>query len=165
MPDPAIPAVDWTRAACRNTAPRDGTIEAHRWFPERTPGATNAAHAEKTCCATCPIRAGCLEASVARNEPAGIWGGAGELERRFLRRAWVADGHRAGPRYVLQSGLFFDRLEAQVAGGAAAVPDRNGEGATHGRRATFAKGCRCDPCALAASFDGMAAKAAKRVAA
>lgn len=158
MPDPTITAVDWPRAACRNTAPRDGTVEDHRWYPERAPGSANVAHAEKACCATCPIRAGCLEASVARNEPAGIWGGAGELERRFLRRAWVADGRRAGPRYQLQAGLFFDRLEAQVAGGATEVPDRNGDGATHGRRATYAKGCRCDPCSLAASFDGMATK-------
>lgn len=158
MPDPT--PVDWTRAACRHTAPRDGTLEAHRWFPERTPGATNAAHAEKTCCATCPIRAGCLEASVARNEPAGIWGGAGELERRFLRRAWVADGHRAGPRFVLQAGLFFDRLEAQVAGAAAAsglvvVPDRNGPGAVDGRLSTYAKGRRNPPCKQAASFNAV----------
>lgn len=181
-----VPSVDWTRAACRSTAPRDGTIEAHRWFPERTPGATNAAHAEKTCCSTCTIRDVCLQASVARNEPAGIWGGAGELERRFLRRAWVADGHKAGPRFVLQSGLFFDRLEAQVAGAAAAVPDRNGEGATHGRRveipdrngpgavdgrlSTYAKGRRNPPCKQAASFNAVmcaitAPKRPKRVAA
>lgn len=161
MPDPAIPAVDWTRAACRHTAPRDGTVEDHRWYPERSRGSANVAHAEKACCATCPIRAGCLEASVARNEPAGIWGGAGELERRFLRRAWVADGRQAGPRYRLQSGLFFDRLEAQVAGGPAAgqgvvaVPDRNGPGAVDGRLSTYAKGRRNPPCKQAASFNAV----------
>jgi WhiB family redox-sensing transcriptional regulator len=154
-----VPAVDWTRAACLNTAPRDGTLEAHRWFPERTPGATNAAHAEKACCSTCTIRDVCLQASVARNEPAGIWGGAGELERRFLRRAWVADGRTAGSRYELQVGLFFDRLEAQVAGAGEAkltsVPDRNGPGAVDGRLSTYAKGRRNAPCKQAASFNAV----------
>lgn len=161
MPDPTITAVDWTRAACRHTAPRDGTIEDHRWYPERAPGTTNVAHAEKAFCATCPIRAGCLKASVARNEPAGIWGGAGELERRFLRRAWVADGRRAGPRYQLQAGLFFDRLEAQVAPQEPgdrrllSVPDRNGPGAMDGRLSTYAKGSRSAPCKQAASFNAV----------
>lgn len=161
--------VDWSRAACRHTAPRDGTLEDHRWYPERTAGATNVAHDEKATCATCPIQAACLLASVARNEPAGIWGGAGELERRWLRRAWVADGREAGPRYRLQSELFMARLAAPGAT-LVAVPDRNGAGATDGRLSTYAKGSRTPACKQAASFNAVfgavtAPKRAKRVAA
>ena len=173
QPPPSTPTarptpINWTRAPCRHTAPRDGTVEDHRWYPERADGTSNVAHAEKATCATCPIQAGCLEASVARNEPAGIWGGAGELERRFLRRAWVADGRRAGPRYALQAGLFVGRLRSQVAGGTGlvVVPDRNGPGAVDGRLSTYAKGSRTPACKQAASFNAVlgAVTAPKRTA-
>lgn len=52
------------------------------FFPER--GETTAA--AKAVCATCPVKAECLDYAVRNHENYGIWGGTSERERRQLRR-------------------------------------------------------------------------------
>lgn len=42
--------------------------------------------AAKQVCATCPVRADCLETALAVNEMHGVWGGMAEGERRRLIR-------------------------------------------------------------------------------
>ena len=54
------------------------------WFPE--PHDLRAIRYAKALCAACPARAACLAAALARNEPAGIWGGLTAYERRSLPR-------------------------------------------------------------------------------
>ena len=78
---------DWRRlAVCR------GRIDA--WFPD--PDDRQAAATAKAGCAICPVRVDCLTASVEHDEPAGVWAGAGEDDRRHLRRAWE-QGDRQRP--------------------------------------------------------------------
>ncbi|WP_106538505.1 WhiB family transcriptional regulator [Haloactinopolyspora alba] len=40
----------------------------------------------KAICATCPVRARCLDEALARDEQFGVWGGKDARERRELRR-------------------------------------------------------------------------------
>lgn len=49
------------------------------------------AHA-KAVCASCPVRAECLEFAVTTNQEYGVWGGADEDERRAIRRRWRRHG-------------------------------------------------------------------------
>ena len=67
-------------AACRGLSPQ-------LMFTERAEGTAQA----KALCATCPVKAECLEAGM--NEHFGIWGGLSEKQRKKLRnpvRAAVA---------------------------------------------------------------------------
>lgn len=148
------PVPPGAQAACRGAAPVDGSVPGavHLWFPTRTAGTGNHAVAAKDICRTCPVREQCLLYAVALNIEDGVWGGTGEAERRWIRRAWVGDGREVGPQYRLAAGRHFAELDRP---GSQAVPNRNGAGATHGRRATFARGCRCGPCTMATSFDGL----------
>ncbi len=121
------------------------------FFPEREAGRDNHGDRAKAACALCPVREACLDGAVVRNEPAGIWGGAGEARRRQLRKV------RGRPElYAATVQAHFAQLD-----GAALGPDQRlllqafGVGATHGRRCTQAKGCRCEPCLMAASFEGV----------
>ena len=41
-------------------------------------------------CATCPVRAQCLDYAVRNREPYGIWGGTTPDQRRRIRRARAA---------------------------------------------------------------------------
>ena len=41
-------------------------------------------------CATCPVRAQCLDYAIRNREPYGIWGGATPEQRRRLRRERAA---------------------------------------------------------------------------
>lgn len=69
-------------ALCRGLA-------AELFFPAGqicTQGAAQA-RAAKAVCQACPVRAACLEFSLAANQEFGIWGGLTEEERRPLRRA------------------------------------------------------------------------------
>lgn len=121
--------VDTTLAACRNT-PTD------LFFPPRGDNGERA----RTICRSCPIRAQCLTAAVARNERFGVWGGAGEPARRKLRRAYVA----GGAAWDLALTGHFEALDAGRA------VDVTGENITHARRGSYAKGCRCGACSIAA---------------
>ena len=58
------------------------------FFPIGTspPAAEQTARA-KSVCRACPVRAECLEWSLATYQDAGVWGGLDEEERREIRRA------------------------------------------------------------------------------
>ncbi len=121
------------------------------FFPERDEGRDNHGDQAKAACVGCPIRAVCLDAAVARNEPAGIWGGAGEARRRQLRKV-----RPNGPLYAATLAAHFRQLEGKVLGAdERLLLQVFGAGATHGKRCTQAKGCRCEPCLMAASFEGV----------
>lgn len=109
-------------------------------------------------CRTCPrhIAARCLEVGVARNDKHSIMGGAGGARRRALRRRWgtpewaeAAEAHWAS---LDGQALTVRQRELLMTGGA---------GRTHGRRSSFAAGCRCSPCSLAAGVEGALASAGR----
>ena len=66
------------RALCAQTDPE-------AFFPEKG-GSTREA---KRVCASCEVRAECLEYALASDERFGIWGGLSERERRKLKRRAV----------------------------------------------------------------------------
>lgn len=66
------------RALCAQTDPE-------AFFPEKG-GSTREA---KKVCASCEVRAECLEYALAHDERFGIWGGLSERERRKLKRRAV----------------------------------------------------------------------------
>ncbi len=67
---------DWQdRALCAQTDPE-------AFFPEKG-GSTREA---KRICASCEVRAECLEYALQNDERFGIWGGLSERERRRLKR-------------------------------------------------------------------------------
>ncbi|MFV0319390.1 MAG: WhiB family transcriptional regulator [Microbacterium sp.] len=69
-------ALGWqTDALCAQTDPES-------FFPEKG-GSTRDA---KRICATCEVRAQCLEYALQNDERFGIWGGLSERERRRLKR-------------------------------------------------------------------------------
>lgn len=68
----------WRReAACRG-------MDANMFFPDTEDDArvTEA----KAVCATCPVRAACLDFALESRQDDGIWGGLTETERRRVRR-------------------------------------------------------------------------------
>lgn len=121
------------------------------FFPEREAGQDNHGDQAKAACRVCPVREACLEGAVERNEPAGIWGGAGEARRRQLRKV-------RGRPAILAATLraHFRQLDGLPLGAdERLLLQAFGAGATHGKRCTQAKGCRCEPCLMAASFEGV----------
>ncbi len=66
------------RALCAQTDPE-------AFFPEKG-GSTREA---KRVCASCEVRAECLEYALANDERFGIWGGLSERERRKMKRRAV----------------------------------------------------------------------------
>ena len=66
------------RALCAQTDPE-------AFFPEKG-GSTREA---KKVCASCDVRAECLDYALANDERFGIWGGLSERERRKLKRRAV----------------------------------------------------------------------------
>jgi WhiB family redox-sensing transcriptional regulator len=69
-------------AACLTS--RDPEI----FFPTGSTGdAVPMIRAAKAVCATCPVRARCLEFALTSRQDFGVWGGLTEEERRSLRRA------------------------------------------------------------------------------
>jgi len=62
-------------AACRG-------LDPHLFFPDRGASVAEA----KAVCASCPVRAECLEFALINVEKFGIFGGTSERERRRLRR-------------------------------------------------------------------------------
>jgi WhiB family redox-sensing transcriptional regulator len=78
-------AQPWTRdAACAGADPE-------LFFPANT---RQPATEAKQICAACPVRAECLEYSLANEEEFGVWGGLTEKERRqLLDKRHHHDGH------------------------------------------------------------------------
>jgi WhiB family transcriptional regulator, redox-sensing transcriptional regulator len=71
--------LEWQeRALCAQTDPE-------AFFPEKG-GSTREA---KRVCASCEVRAQCLEFALAHDERFGIWGGLSERERRRAKREAV----------------------------------------------------------------------------
>ena len=121
------------------------------FFPEREEGADNHGADAKAACALCPVRTDCLRLAVERNEPVGIWGGAGEARRRQLRRVQSRPGV-----FEATMAAHFAQLDGAVLGADQRLLLASfGAGAVHGKRCTQAKGCRCEPCKMAASFEGV----------
>ena len=57
------------------------SIDGGAWFPHKG-GSTRQV---KRICATCPVRADCLEYALEHGEHHGIWGGESERSRRRIR--------------------------------------------------------------------------------
>ncbi len=72
----ARPAQGWrAQAACRG-------LDVRLFYPD---SGTHSAPALRVC-ASCPVRAACLEHALDAGECHGVWGGKTEDERRALRR-------------------------------------------------------------------------------
>lgn len=144
---PSLPPArsGWHReAACR------GLLATPTWsaafFPSDADSDNHGA-AAKAVCATCPVWTECLTEAVERRERCGIWGGAGGAQLRELSRA-RRRGADAWHQALEEHRRDLDDIAAgrRPAGARVAY----GSGAVHGRPATYAKGCRCEPCQMAA---------------
>ena len=129
----------WHDAACSNMDPA-------LWFPLKSEGNNHGTEAKRVC-AGCPVVEDCLLDSVERREEFGIWGGAGEQKRRRL----VRDFESGDPAVWVQA--FGNHLRS-LRGERVAVVDANGPGASHGKAATYSRGCRCLRCSMAAGKRG-----------
>lgn len=135
-----------------------------RWFADTDDGQGAHAQQAKQVCASCPVAPICLDAALEQHEDWGIWGGAGEAERRTFARCRPARPHGPDPadgcpcRWCSEWARHRVNLDAIAAGSrnTGSPGDRNGPGATHGRRATYARGCRCPACISSASVIGQA---------
>jgi WhiB family transcriptional regulator, redox-sensing transcriptional regulator len=69
----------WERAACQQ-------VNTELFFPvtEAGPGQLQVARA-KAVCATCGVRADCLDYATSTQQAHGVWGGLSESERRQAR--------------------------------------------------------------------------------
>ena len=47
----------------------------------------------------CPVRDQCLIFALVNNEKSGVWGGASELGRRWLRKKWPLKGKEPRPEW------------------------------------------------------------------
>lgn len=78
---PTTPAAhpDWRQdALCAR-------VDADLFFPvPHTPGWQKQTQDAKKVCGRCPVREACLEWALATRQPAGVWGGLSEAERREL---------------------------------------------------------------------------------
>jgi WhiB family redox-sensing transcriptional regulator len=67
---------DWRQdAACRD-------LDTAIFFPDAEQDSAPA----QAICATCPVRAACLEFALLTRQDDGVWGGLTETERRRVRR-------------------------------------------------------------------------------
>jgi WhiB family transcriptional regulator, redox-sensing transcriptional regulator len=84
------------RISSRRAHCAGGSADPDEWFPRKAESADiarSAASHALALCASCPVRAECLELSLRQWDGAGrhgIWGGTLEGERRALRRRWLA---------------------------------------------------------------------------
>ena len=118
------------------------------WFPEVETGKSNIGHSGKAICAACPVSRDCLSYAIIEREENGIWGGCGEKNLRALARIFKArtcDG--LGWKHGCDC-LWCEAVDDAVKQDT--VFDANGEGATHGKRVTYARGCRCLACQIEA---------------
>jgi len=131
---PALDPDDARRAACRGLDPAI-------FHPDEGDNGK----AAKAVCRGCPVRVACLTAAVAAGEHFGVWGGAGEPARRPLRRAWLMGG-------VVWDMALAEHFDALDEGRVSSIV---GEKASHARRASYAKGCRCEHCVKASVLDDL----------
>ena len=137
-----------TGAACDQPG-----VNVNDWFPERVPGRDNHGAAAKAVCAGCPVLEPCLVDALERRAGYGIWGGAGEARRRVLRKVLGTAGWPAAlaahRRDLVGQATAADRL---LLGGGGTAEGATADGRTHGRRVTYARGCRCSECCAAAAL-------------
>lgn len=154
--------MSWTdQAACTG-------LDTNWWFPTTdhpNGGGDNHGRQAKTVCAQCPVQLQCLVDALVRNEDGGIWGGAGEDIRRHLARIIRTATHDpldqpAGCqcRWCKAVRTHFDALTGERT----VHINRNGPGATHGRRVTYNRGCRCGACCFAVQLYGQDQKFEQR---
>lgn len=74
----------WGDAICSSTDP-------DAFYPEKG-GSTREA---KRICRNCPVRTECLAYAISAGEPAGVWGGMSERERRRLAKAGQLNAQEA----------------------------------------------------------------------
>jgi WhiB family redox-sensing transcriptional regulator len=158
MPDPFdgdeddedLPALPPARAGWHREAACRGLLGTPAWaaafFPASDDGGDNHGAAAKAVCATCPVWTECLTEAVDARERVGIWGGAGGAQLRELSRA----RRRGADAWQVALEAHRHDLDDIAAGRRpAGARVAYGAGAVHGRPATYAKGCRCEPCQLA----------------
>jgi hypothetical protein len=139
---------DWRKQAkCRGA-------DVSRWYPDR---GTNVIEVQRIC-NECPAKWDCMTHAIARPEQFGIWAGAGERPRKYLRRFYRECAHQDrgvvfGCRceYCLAVREHFQRLEvlAETGRGPSPAVPTFGPDATHGRKSTYKRGCDCAPCRAA----------------
>jgi len=119
-------------------------------FPVRARGRSNSGAEAKALCSSCPVLTECLVASLERREKFGIWGGAGEKDRRALLRVWRDRPHPEGwlPSCSCPSCITIGQHVGAVEVGRPSRFNSNGPNATHGRASTYNRGCHCDACSL-----------------
>jgi WhiB family redox-sensing transcriptional regulator len=131
------------RALCAGLPPDE-------WFPLKEAGQSNVGIEAKKICAGCPVAHECLTYAVSEHEEYGIWGGCGGSKLRALSSIWArkrqCDGYGWKRDCNCKWCTTLDRVIMENA-----VLNANGKGATHGIRVTYARGCRCFACRMAAS--------------
>lgn len=157
---------NWTeRRACNSGS--DPSV----FFPDRA--GDNGFTAKRTC-AGCPVRGDCLAYALETSLEHGIFGGAGDAVRRWLRRLWRTSGHeRAATDVCGDPGCdyhaavvdHFDRLDHFARTGRQAPGARAlfGPGARHGTAATAKKGCGCPRCRLALAVSAREPRGAAKI--
>lgn len=136
------------------------------WYPEKACGRPpagktaddNHGRDAKAICAECPVAVDCLQDALARREKLGIRGGASPRRRRVLLVAWLQRRHDYSPSCTSTACEWCPLVREHLGGlsGHAESPfDLNGPNAQHGRRSTYARGCRCGTCTFAASTIGV----------
>lgn len=111
----------------------------------------NGAGAQRIC-GGCPVITECLVGALAAGEDIGIWGGAGEHSRRSLRTQDRAHDLEAYDQdcacdYCRAVNVHLERLldpDGARKRGQRVVSF--GPGATHGKKSTYKRGCRCGLC-------------------
>jgi WhiB family redox-sensing transcriptional regulator len=97
----------WARVA-RQARCADSGLDPDQWYPVsiKPAQARHEAAAAIAVCASCPVRAQCLELSLRHWDIGqhGVWGGLVATDRAHLRRRWPAD-HRGRLRTAVSGML------------------------------------------------------------
>lgn len=122
------------------------------WYPD-----AGTALAARLICATCPVRQDCLQHALVDGETYGVWGGASERVRRYLRRllhasphperTWRQKGCTCGYCQALDD--HDHRMSDLAAGRATPRFDSRGPNVRHGTPSCYPKGCRRPECLAA----------------
>jgi hypothetical protein len=143
---------DWaSAAACTG-------VDMTPWYPEQGQSGAEA----KAVCAGCPCIRACAVDSVTRSKihyasADGIRAGMGGALRRVMIRAVDDCKHEPQAECHDPGCVFCSTFRAHLAAlheGVRLRLDSNGDGATHGRKSTGARGCTCASCRFARSTIG-----------
>lgn len=153
---------DWaTLAACRDLPAEMLDV----YYPARGGSASQAA----AICATCPVVRECITDDLSKTRvhyasAGGVRGGIGGSGRRALLVAMRDLDHPPKRTCSDPECAWCELMRAHLTNLAVIAGNQppearvriesNGDGATHGRASTHARGCRCGPCRLARSVIG-----------